>query len=75
MIGDNRRNVDNSLANLEYILRSVAQNVDSITRDIDGTARNMREFSRLIRQNPGLLLNGGSPQADDGLTPASSTEQ
>src|SRR5688572_14692450 len=41
MIGDNRKNVDKSLANLEYILRSVAQNVDSITRNIDGTARNM----------------------------------
>lgn len=75
MIGDNRKNVDKSLANLEYILRSVSQNVDSITRNIDGTARNMSEFSRLIRQNPGLLLNGGSPEADQGLTPASSTGQ
>jgi phospholipid/cholesterol/gamma-HCH transport system substrate-binding protein len=75
MIGDNRKNVDKSLANLEYILRSVAQNIDSITRNIDGTARNMSEFSRLIRQNPGLLLNGGSPEADQGLTPASSAEQ
>lgn len=75
MIGDNRKNVDKSLANLEYILRSVAQNIDSITRNIDGTARNMSEFSRLIRQNPGLLLSGGSPEADRGLTPASSAEQ
>ncbi|HKP27002.1 MAG TPA: MlaD family protein [Dongiaceae bacterium] len=74
MIGDNRKNVDKSLANLEYILRSVAQNIDSITRNIDGTARNMSEFSRLIRQNPGLLLNGGPPEADRGLTPASSAE-
>jgi phospholipid/cholesterol/gamma-HCH transport system substrate-binding protein len=75
MIGDNRKNVDKSLANLEYILRSVAQNIDSITRNVDGTARNMSEFSRLIRQNPGLLLNGGPPAADQGLTPASSAEQ
>lgn len=71
MVGDNRKNVDKSIANLEYILRSVSQNIDSITRNIDGTARNMSEFSRLIRQNPGLLLNGGSPEADRGLTPAS----
>ena len=75
MITGNRKNVDKSLANLEYILRSVAQNIDSITRNIDGTARNMSEFSRLIRQNPGLLLNGGSPAADQGLSPASSTGQ
>jgi phospholipid/cholesterol/gamma-HCH transport system substrate-binding protein len=71
MVGDNRKNVDKSIANLEYILRSVSQNIDSITRNIDGTARNMSEFSRLIRQNPGLLLNGGSPEADQGLLPAS----
>jgi phospholipid/cholesterol/gamma-HCH transport system substrate-binding protein len=75
MISGNRRNVDKSLANLEYILRSVAQNIDSITRNVDGTARNMSEFSRLIRQNPGLLLSGGSPEADRGLTPASSAGQ
>jgi phospholipid/cholesterol/gamma-HCH transport system substrate-binding protein len=70
MVADNRKNVDKSVANLEYILRSVSQNIDSITRNIDGTARNMSEFSRLIRQNPGLLLNGGAPEADQGLTPA-----
>jgi len=75
MVSDNRKNVDKSVANLEYILRSVAQNIDSITRNIDGTARNMSEFSRLIRQNPGLLLNGGAPEADQGLTPASQSEQ
>lgn len=75
MVGDNRKNIDKSIANLEYILRSVSQNIDSITRNIDGTARNMSEFSRLIRQNPGLLLNGGPPEADKGLTPASQSEQ
>lgn len=71
LVAGNRKNVDRSVANLEYILRSVAQNIDSITRNIDGTARNMSEFSRLIRQNPGLLLGGGVPEADQGLTPAS----
>jgi phospholipid/cholesterol/gamma-HCH transport system substrate-binding protein len=75
MVAGNRKNIDKSVANLEYILRSVAQNIDSITRNIDGTARNMSEFSRLIRQNPGLLLGGGTPEADRGLAPASQSEQ
>lgn len=75
LVSDNRKGVDRSVANLEYILRSVSQNIDSITRNIDGTARNMSEFSRLIRQNPGLLLSGGAPEADRGLTPASQAEQ
>jgi phospholipid/cholesterol/gamma-HCH transport system substrate-binding protein len=69
LIGDNRKNVDKSIADLEYVLRAVAQNIDSITRNLDGTTRNMNEFSRLIRQNPGLLLSGGSPESDPGLTP------
>ncbi|WP_374368816.1 MlaD family protein [Dongia sp.] len=69
LVADNRKGVDKSVADLEYVLRAVAQNIDSITRNLDGTTRNMNEFSRLIRQNPGLLLSGGSPEADPGLTP------
>lgn len=69
LVQGNRKNVDKSIADLEYVLRAVAQNIDSITRNLDGTARNMNEFSRLIRQNPGLLLSGGSPAADPGLQP------
>ena len=69
MVNRNAKNVDKSTADLEYILRAVSQNIDSITNNLEGTTRNMNEFSRLIRQNPGLLLGGGSPAADKGLTP------
>ena len=69
MINRNSKNVDKSTSDLEYILRAVSQNIDSITNNLEGTTRNMNEFSRLIRQNPGLLLSGGSPGADKGLTP------
>ena len=46
-----------------YIMQSLARNIDNFNHNISGTARNMNEFSRLIRQNPGLLL-GGSPRED-----------
>ena len=69
MVERNGKNVDKSTADLEYILRTVSQNIDAITNNLEGTSRNMNEFSRLIRQNPGLLLGGGSPAADKGLTP------
>ena len=75
MVADNRKGVDKSVADLEYILRAVAQNIDSITHNLDGTTRNMNEFSRLIRQNPGLLLSGSNPEADKGLKPSSGDEQ
>lgn len=48
-----------------YVVESVSRNIDSITQNMDGAARNMYEFSRQIRQNPGLLLGGTSP-ADKG---------
>lgn len=74
LIADNRKGVDKSVADLEYTLRAVAQNIDSITHNLDGTTRNMNEFSRLIRQNPGLLLSGSNPETDKGLSPNSGDE-
>ena len=69
MVDRNAKNVDKSTADLEYILRAVSQNIDAITNNLEGTTRNMNEFSRLIRQNPGLLISGGNPAPDKGLTP------
>ena len=39
------------------VLRTVAQSVDSISHDLEGSARNMNEFSRQIRQDPGALFD------------------
>jgi phospholipid/cholesterol/gamma-HCH transport system substrate-binding protein len=75
LVADNRKGVDKSVADLEYTLRAVAQNIDSITHNLDGTTRNMNEFSRLIRQNPGLLLSGSNPETDQGLSPNSGDGQ
>lgn len=69
LVQSNSKNVDKSVADLAYILRSVSQNIDAITHNLEGSTRNMNEFSRLIRQNPGLLLSGGTPAPDSGLTP------
>ncbi len=63
LVADNRIGVEKSLTDLRYTLRTVAQNVDTIVHNMEGTSRNMNEFSRLIRQNPGLLL-GGTPRQE-----------
>jgi len=63
LIEKNEGKVEASLDDTRYILRSIAQNIDSINHNLAGTTRNMNEFSRLIRQNPSLLL-GGSPPAE-----------
>jgi phospholipid/cholesterol/gamma-HCH transport system substrate-binding protein len=63
VVADNRVTIDRSLADLRHVMRSLSRNIDAITQNLDGTSRNMYEFSRQIRQNPGLLL-GGTPPAD-----------
>ncbi len=54
----NRGNVDQSLVELRYTLESVARHIDTFNENLEGTTRNMNEFSRQIRANPGVLLGG-----------------
>lgn len=54
--------VARTLKESRYIVESVSRNIDSINQNMDGAARNLYEFSRQIRQNPGLLLGGTSPE-------------
>ena len=70
LVEENRGNLDQSLADVQYTLQALTQTVDSIVHNLDGAARNMNEFSRLIRQNPGLLL-GGTPRPE--VSPASAS--
>jgi phospholipid/cholesterol/gamma-HCH transport system substrate-binding protein len=56
VVADNR-------ADIRYVIESVTRHVDSINQNLEGAARNMFEFSRQIRQNPGLLM-GGTPPKD-----------
>lgn len=62
MVSSNRENIDGTLTDVRLIADSVARNIDGINHHLDGAARNMYEFSRQIRANPGLLLGGASPQ-------------
>lgn len=61
LVASNKEGVQKSLSDLRYVTDSVARHIDSINLNLEGAARNMYEFSRQIRQNPGLLL-GGQPQ-------------
>ena len=72
IVEDNRGTVDKSLTNMQYALRSIARTIDSVMFNIDSTGRNMSEFSRMIRQNPGLLLGSGRR---DEISPASRTDR
>ncbi|RMD62465.1 MAG: MCE family protein [Alphaproteobacteria bacterium] len=70
LVESNKNDVDQSLKDLRYTLEEVSRTVGSIVHNLDGTARNMNEFSRLIRSNPGLLLDGSPRPA---VSPAAAT--
>jgi len=50
---------------LQHILNQVSRYSDGILQNLDNTSRNMSEFSRQIRANPGRLI-GGSVPSDQG---------
>jgi len=63
LVAGNRNGIDRSLKDMQRTLATVAQNIDSLVHNLDASSRNMNEFTRLIRQNPSLLL-GGTPREE-----------
>ena len=61
LIADVKPDVNQSLANVRYLTGALARDIDTISRNLEGASRNMHEFSRQIRQNPGMLLGGTTP--------------
>ncbi len=55
----NSGDVSASVQDMRYTLATVARRIDAITYNLENTSRNMHEFARQIRRNPGLLLRGG----------------
>lgn len=64
IVTDNKGEINQSVGDLRHTTETIARYIDSINQNLDITARNMSEFSRALRQNPGLLLGGGAPATD-----------
>ena len=64
VVTDNEPELRRALEQARFSLGILAQHVDAIVQNLEGTTRNMNEFSRQIRQSPGLLLRSTQP-ADD----------
>ena len=63
MIVDNETDIEGTIVDLRYTMETIANRIDAMTYNLEGTSQNMYEFSRQIRLNPGLLL-GGSAQSE-----------
>jgi len=64
VVTDNKSKIDASVVDARYVAGSLARHIDALNQNMEATSRNMYEFSRQIRLNPGLLL-GGTPPRDE----------
>lgn len=64
-VTENRGSLRQGVEDLRYTLQVVAEHIDAISYNLEGTSRNMHEFAREIRQNPGLLLGGREPAGEE----------
>ncbi|WP_417841145.1 MlaD family protein [Terasakiella sp.] len=63
IVTNGKPEMEKTIADLRFVMETLARHIDTISQNLEGTSRNMYEFSRHIRQNPGLLL-GGTPPKD-----------
>lgn len=66
MVAGNRGNVDAAVKDLRYTLQTIARNIDSVTYNLEASSRNFQEFSRQLRENPGVLIGGTRDGGDPG---------
>ena len=62
-VGENKKSIEKAVTDFRYIVGTIAEHIQAFNQNMEATSRNMYEFSRQIRQNPGLLL-GGTPPND-----------
>jgi len=62
LVSESGPDVRQAVADLRHILEQVSRYSAGILQNMDDASRNMNEFSRQIRENPGRLLGGSTPQ-------------
>ena len=64
MVTDNDDDIRQSIIALRKTMDIVSSNIGSIVYNLDASSRNMNEFSRQLRDNPGAIL-GSKPPVDN----------
>jgi len=64
LVEENRRPIGESVADLNESLESVSRHIEAIAYNLEVTTRNMNEFSRQIRENPGVIIRGRASGGD-----------
>lgn len=65
-VADNRADVRAVVRDLRHTLATVAQHIDAVSQGLELSSRNLAEFSRRLKSDPGLLLRGAPPVSEGG---------
>lgn len=65
LIDENDEAMDSTLKDLKKSIYTVSQHIDAVMNDLEGSSRNMYEFTQQIRDNPGVLLHGTAPDDEE----------
>ena len=63
VVDENEENIHTSISDLQRSLEVVSQNINAIVHNIEGSSRNVNELTRVVRENPSLILKS-SPQPE-----------
>ena len=67
LVTDNNAEIRKTVGELRRSVETVSGNMDAILYNMDASSRNMNEFTRQLRNNPGVIL-GGKPPVDEAET-------
>ena len=60
---------EGAVEDLEYSLEEISDHIDAVMYHLEGSARNVNEFTRYIRENPGALIRGSGRANEQGEAP------
>lgn len=67
LLDRNEGEIGHAITDLHDSLEAVARHIDAISHNLELSTRNLSEFSRQIRENPGILVRGrGTAPDSDG---------
>jgi len=58
LVREDRGDVSEALRNLDHSLATVARHIDAIAADLETSSRNLSEFTRQVREDPGVIVRG-----------------
>jgi phospholipid/cholesterol/gamma-HCH transport system substrate-binding protein len=64
LVVDNKDDLQQTIIDLRSSLQVVSEHIQGITFNLENASRNINEFSRQIRENPGVLLGGKAQQEE-----------